>query len=558
MSIGYMGEVILMVDMQHFSILGYWKPTVPPNFEPTQLAGVISSFRQQTMVVQHPEHPVVGTVFTSDPHTNAPQGQWVGEGEGYPVLSILPPIYPEWLGNRSFIERHGCRFPYVSGAMANGIATTELVEAIVGMGGMGFFGAAGLSVERVSDALDRLQRTLPNPLSWGSNLIHSPNEPQLESDIAELYLQRGVRRVSAAAYMKLSPYILRYALSGLHVDPQTGQIARLNQVFAKVSRPEVAAHFMRPAPPRMVEDLLAKGWITSEEAHLAQFVSVAEDIIVEADSGGHTDNQALSALFPSIVQLRQRIVEEHQLHRPIHLGAAGGLGDPQGVAAAFAMGGDFVLTGSVNQGCVESGLDESGKRLLAQVHLGDVTMAPAADMFELGVEVQVLKRGSLFAQRAHKLYTLYRQCPSLWDISYEDKKLLEQSILCQSLEKAWASTEQYWSERDPNEVRKAQQDPKHQMALVFRSYLGLSSRWAIQGNAERKLDYQIWCGPAMAAFNTWVSGSFLEDPSQRQAAQVGRNLLEGACQILRAQQLRNAGVAIPAAGFLYTPQFWSI
>ena len=118
---------------------------------------------------------------------------------------------------------------------------------------------------------------------------------------------------------------------------------------------------MNPAPKAMVDDLLRKGWITPEEAHLAQYVSVAEDIIVESDSGGHTDNQAISALFPSIVQLRDKIVREHQFTRPIHLGAAGGLGDPQGVAAAFAMGADFVLTGSVNQGCVESGLDASGR-----------------------------------------------------------------------------------------------------------------------------------------------------------------------------------------------------
>ena len=538
-----------MVGMQHFSTLGHWRPAENPVFEPTALTAVVTRFREQIMVVMHPEVSAVGVVMG--------EGQWTDAGEGYPVVAILPPMYPEWLGSRTFTERHGCRFPYVSGAMANGIATTDLVTAIVQMGGMGFFGAAGLSVERVSAALDRLQTALPSSVSWGSNLIHSPNEPQLESAIAELYLRRGVRRVSAAAYMKLSPYILRYALTGLTLDPHTGQVVRKNHVFAKISRPEVAAHFMKPAPRVMVEDLLDKEWITAEEAHLAQYVSVAEDIIVESDSGGHTDNQAISALFPSIVQLRNDIVRQHSLTRAIHLGAAGGLGDPQGVAAAFAMGADFVLTGSVNQGCVESGLDATGKVLLAQVQLGDVTMAPAADMFELGVEVQVLKRGSLFAQRAHKLYTLYRRYDSLWDIPAADRRTVEQSILRSTLEEAWASTEMYWNERDTNEVRKALENPKHQMALVFRSYLGLSSRWAIQGTATRKLDYQIWCGPAMAAFNTWVKGSFLEVPAQRQAPQVARNLLEGACQILRAQQLRVAGVSVPSNAFVTQPKFWA-
>ena len=40
-----------------------------------------------------------------------------------PADCLLPPLYPEWLGGRSFTEAHGLRFPYVAGAMANGIAT---------------------------------------------------------------------------------------------------------------------------------------------------------------------------------------------------------------------------------------------------------------------------------------------------------------------------------------------------------------------------------------------------------------------------------------------------
>jgi len=46
------------------------------------------------------------------------------------------------------------------------------------------------------------------------------------------------------------------------------------------------------------------------------------------------------------------------------------------------------------------------------------------------------------------------------------------------------------------------------MALVFRWYLGNGSRWAVEGTPDRVQDYQIWCGPAMGAFNRWVQGSF--------------------------------------------------
>jgi hypothetical protein len=92
------------------------------------------------------------------------------------------------------------------------------------------------------------------------------------------------------------------------------------------------------------------------------------------------------------------------------------------------------------------------------------------------------------------------------------------------------------------------------MALVFRSYLGLASRWAIDGVSERSSDYQIWCGPAMGAFNTWARGSFLEAPQNRTVAQVALNLLEGAAAITRAQQLRSYGVPVPAAAFDFRPR----
>jgi len=92
------------------------------------------------------------------------------------------------------------------------------------------------------------------------------------------------------------------------------------------------------------------------------------------------------------------------------------------------------------------------------------------------------------------------------------------------------------------------------MALVFRWYLGKSSRWAIEGDESRRLDYQIWCGPAMGAFNAWARGSFLEDPSRREAAQVALNLLEGAAAVTRAQQLRSYGAAVPAAAFDFRPR----
>ena len=351
---------------------------------------------------------------------------------------------------------HQTRYPYVSGAMANGIATTRLVAAMGRAGMLGFFGAAGLPLERVEAAVDELQRTLRPDEAWGANLIHSPNEPALEEAVADLYLRRGVRRVSAAAYLGLTPHVVRYAATGLSVGPD-GSIQRRNHVFAKISHPDVAAHFLAPAPADMLAALVAAGRLTPAEAELARRVPVAEDLTAESDSGGHTDNRPLGALLPTIAALRDEMVARYGYERPVRVGAAGGIGTPRSVASAFAAGAAYVLTGSVNQACTESGLDPEGRALLAGAGIGDVGMAPAADMFEQGVEVQVLLRGTMFAARARKLYALYRAHGSLEEIPAAERARLEAQVFLRSLEEEWASTRAFWLSRDPAEAQRAEQ-----------------------------------------------------------------------------------------------------
>ncbi len=497
------------------------------------------------MLIREPVHVL------RDPETGALSLGAAGDSQ---CIASLPPLYPEWLGERSFNEVHGTRFPYVGGAMANGIATVQMVRALAEAGFLAFFGAAGLHRDRVAAGIDELSAALDaKGLPWGSNLIHSPNEPALEEAVAELYLQRGVRRVSASAYTRLTPALVRYACTGLHVNAE-GAIQRRNWVFAKISHPNVARQFLLPPSSSILQTLVERGQLSAEEAHLAGHLPLAEDITVESDSGGHTDNRPLGALFPSIAALRDEICAEREYPRPIRVGAAGGLGTPKAIASAFALGAAYVVTGSVNQSAVEAGLSDEGKKMLATASMADVVMAPAADMFEQGVEVQVLQRGTMFALRGRKLYELYRQYPSLEAIPAAERASVEKTMLQASFAEAWESTRRFWAERDPREVGKAERDPKHKMALVFRAYLGQASRWAIVGESGRRLDYQIWCGPAMGAFNTWVKGSFLEAPEQRGVVQVARNLMEGAAALTRAHQLRCVGLPVPATAYDFRPR----
>lgn len=456
----------------------------------------------------------------------------------------LPPVPPEALGDRAFLREHRLRYAYLSGAMANGIGSCDIAEEMARAGMLGFFGAAGLSPARVDAAIGRLQQSL-GELPFGFNLIHSPNEPRLEGEIVELYLRRGVRLVEASAYLDLTLPVVRYRLAGVHAGPDGVPVCP-NRVIAKVSRVEVATRFLSPAPEKLLAELVREGALTQAQAELARRVPVAHDITAEADSGGHTDNRPAITLVPTLIALRNRLQGQFRYAQGPRVGAAGGIATPEGVAAAFQMGAAYVLVGSINQACRESGSSDAVREMLAQAEQADVTMAPAADMFEMGVKLQVLKRGTMFAMRAARLYEAYRAYPSLEAIPEAERQQLEKMTFRLPLEEVWRQTAEFWRERDPSQLDRAAREPRHRMALVFRWYLGLSSRWANAGEPTRKVDYQVWCGPAMGAFNEWARGSYLEDWKQRRVATVARELLLGACVRTRLHMLRLQGVDLPA------------
>jgi len=358
--------------------------------------------------------------------------------------------------------------------------------------------------------------------------------------------------VSASAYLNLTLPLIYYRVKGIYRDHR-GNIICPNKVIGKVSRVEVARRFMSPPPEKILGQLVERKMITHEEASLAAQIPVADDITAEADSGGHTDNQPAIALLPTMLALRDELVSKFNYPNPICVGLAGGIATPASAAAAFAMGAAYVLTGSVNQSCVEAGTSEAVRHMLAETCQADVTMAPAADMFEMGIKVQVLKRGTMFAFRAAKLYELYSTYGCIEDIPEKHKKMLERDYFKCGFQNAWEKTRDFFQKRDPGQILMAEKDPKHKMALIFRSYLGQSSKWAVTGEPDRKIDYQIWCGPSMGAFNEWVRGSFLEKPENRKTVTVAMNLLFGAALTTRVTWLRCQGVTIPPGTGNFSP-----
>ncbi|NPV86617.1 MAG: PfaD family polyunsaturated fatty acid/polyketide biosynthesis protein [Anaerolineae bacterium] len=469
-----------------------------------------------------------------------------------PLEAFTPALPPERLGNPSFCQAYGTRYAMYAGAMANGIASEEMVIALGKAGLMGSFGAGGLSPARIEDAIVKVKEALPDG-PYAFNLLNSPNEPALERRTVELYLKHGVRVVEASAYLALTTNLVHYRAAGLSLSDD-GQVVIRNRVIAKLSRKEVARRFFEPPAADILNQLVADGRISAQQAELAQRVPMADDITAEADSGGHTDNRPLVCLLPALRAQRDEFQRKHQFAQMVRVGAAGGIGTPAAALAAFSLGADYVVTGSVNQGCVEAGASQHTRTLLAQAEMTDVAMAPAGDMFEMGVKVQVLKRGTMFAMRAQKLYELYNRYESLEEIPDKEREKLETQVFKMSFEKVWQECERFFSERDPAQIARATQNPKDKMALVFRWYLGLSSRWSNCGEKGREMDYQIWCGPAMGAFNDWVRGTALADPTNRRVVDISRHILTGCAYLQRLRSLEMQGIRFEPSLLHYIPE----
>jgi PfaD family protein len=541
-----MSDGTTLVDASsEFDGVGTWRgKSSELDFGPLDQAAIAHSMRRATAIVFDPRMRRIGVA--------AHREQGGGDGD-HQLLGLLAPLFPEWLGDRAFTEAHGLRFAYMGGSMARGIASTDLVIALATLGGLGMYGAAGMGLADVEAAIVRLHAALDSQgLPWGCNLIHSPGEAGLEDALVDLYLRAAVRRIEASAFMALTPAIVRYACTGLTKGPD-GAVQRSRWIFAKVSREEVARLFLSPAPEAMLQALVAEGALTPEEASLARRLPLAEQIIVEADSGGHTDSRPLASLFAVVAGLRDQLATEFGYAMPIHIGAAGGLGTPEAVASAFALGAAFVVLGSVHQAAVESGLSADARSMLAEAGPVDVAMTASADMFEMGVNVQVLSRGTMMPLRGNQLYRLYRTHRSIEELPAVERERLEKTIFRMPLADVWARTERFFAERDPGQIERARRDPKHKMALIFRWYVGNSSRWPIVGEPDRRADYQIWCGPAMGAFNRWAAGSFLERPENRRVQQIALNLLEGAACVTRGHQLRTYGLNVPGQALAYRP-----
>lgn len=440
------------------------------------------------------------------------------------------PITAESLGNFHFKQDYKIKYAYLAGSMYKGIGCADLVIQLAQHGLMGYLGTGGLQVKDVESQLQLINHRLTHGQSFGVNLLSTPMRLDLERQLIDLYIKYQVRYIEAAAFTQLTPSLVYYRIKNLFIN-HNNEIIVPHYVLAKISHPALAKAFMSPPPPKIVEELFSAGDITEQEAKLSQFIPMAHDICVEADSGGHTDQRVTLTLLPSIIRMRDAMMNERQYHKPIRVGCAGGIGTPRAAACIFFLGGDFILTGSINQASVEAKTSPLAKEILENIDTHDTAYVPAGDMLEFGSKIQVAAKGLLFPARARELYTLYRFHNAIDEIDKPTQMRIQNKYFHRSFDEVWQETENYYLKTHPIELIQADKHPKYKMGLIFKWYHSYCNKLAIHGISEQKVNFQIQCGSAMGAFNQWVKGTALEHWQNRYVAAIAEELMNQAADI---------------------------
>ncbi|MDY0133213.1 MAG: PfaD family polyunsaturated fatty acid/polyketide biosynthesis protein [Desulforegulaceae bacterium] len=487
----------------------------------------------KNLYIYNPKYlEVINTECKSDTKSNL----FISEAPVKNPTLIIPKF--KFNSQRKFMERFNLSYPYIAGAMAKGISSVKMVKEFSKNGFMADFGSAGLSNEDILKTADILKSKCKR---FSINIINIPGNQENELKLLKNLVLKKINIITAGAYIRMTPGLVYFRVKG--VKKENGKIIVPNKIIAKISRKEIAKTFMSPPPEKILKKLLKEKLISENEAELAKEIPISSDIICEADSGGHTDNQPAICLFPEIYYLKEKFQKNYP-DIPIYLGLGGGISTPQSVLSAFSMGADFVVTGSINQSCIEAQTSDIVKEMLSNANQGDFGLAPSADTFESGGKVQVLKAKSMFVLRAKLLEKIYNESSSIGDIQKKDLDYLESKIFKHSLNKEWELTKKHFNKINPSIIEKAENNPKKKLALIFKSYLGQSSWWAIKGVEDRKDDFQIWSGPSMAAFNTFAKNTKFENFKNRSAPEIAKALLEGAGVLSRINFINNLDIDI--------------
>ncbi len=281
------------------------------------------------------------------------------------IFEVSRLMSASWNRNR-LTGRLGIDYPIIQGPLG-GLSSERLTAAVSNFGGLGSFGAHGLTPEAIGDVISQIRSLTSKPFAM--NLWVS-----MEDEGARTSDESGFNR-------SLSPLADHLAALGApQPEYRPYSPARFeDQARVLLDANVPALSFIFGVPPReILDECRAKGIVTIGTATTPDEAAVLQDAGVNAivasgfEAGGHRGSFLRSAedsltgtfsLVPQIVDLVD-----------VPVIAAGGIGDARGIVAALALGADGVQLGTAFLACEESGASPVHREALLGKHAGHTAL----------------------------------------------------------------------------------------------------------------------------------------------------------------------------------------
>src|SRR5580704_4086598 len=266
---------------------------------------------------------------------------------------------PQW--NKTRISSGlGIQYPIIQGPLG-GLSTQRLTATVSNFGGLGSFGAHGLSPSAIKDVIAEIRALTAKP--FAINLWVSMED-------------EGARTSSSDAFARcLAPLAghIRALGGALPTYKPYTPIKFEDQVRVVLDAKVPAFSFIYGIPPReILDECRAQGIITIGAATTPDEAIALEqagvDVVAASgfEAGGHrgsflrSSEESLTGTFSLVPQVADAV--------SIPVIAAGGITEARGIVAAFALGAEGVQIGSAFLACEESGTSVHHRNALLRGH----------------------------------------------------------------------------------------------------------------------------------------------------------------------------------------------
>ncbi|MCO4784209.1 MAG: 1-acyl-sn-glycerol-3-phosphate acyltransferase [Candidatus Cloacimonetes bacterium] len=412
-------------------------------------------------------------------------------------MEVINVQSPKHLGSTGFKKLFGLDYAYFVSGLPSYTHGRGMLQNLFENGMLGFFNLDGLTFNEKEESLNMLNQ---HDFRFGVEIHLDDFDEEEDKKLITLLMAQNIKYLLVKSCSKISEPLIRF-------KSKEG-----NLLIAKVSHPDQCVALSSGKKDVFSAFLIDGSFVSSQ------------------------DTRSILSLMPSIKSLLNE--------KNIYLGVTGDLGTPDALAAAFAMGADFVSTSSINLLSNDVSGADSYKECIKKVRFQDVSLVSSFESFESGAKTRALNFGTRFVAVSTKIGSWFFERRSIDTLEDSEVKYLEEKVFGSSITQTLLDAKAFFEFRNPSLIEAASNNSRISLAMLIRYYLEMGHLWAIEGNDNKKIDYNIKCGLDLASFNQWRQGTIFEDDQKLSVVQIALNLMMGAQFEARKQFLKSQGIEI--------------